>query len=367
MTLQGKGFFIWQVPRCENGQPSAIAARAAAAGLSHVLVKIADGHNRPYNINAETREDLVPAVRDALRQAGVAVWGWHYVRGDRPVAEAELAVRRMQELGLDGFVVNAEIEYKQRGRREAAKRYMTLLREGLPEVPIALSTFRFPTHHRAFPFAEFLELCDYAMPQVYFEKAHNPELQLERSIEEYSVLRPARPIVPTAPAYATSAWRPTGDELKRFFAKAKAMGLSAVNAWSWDYATRPAFLEYWQSIAEFEWPAPTQGSDLPDRLVIALNERDPGQAAELYRPDAAHVSGAQTLVGRAAIQDWYTRLLEQKLPNAVFELTGRSGAGNSMHFTWGAHADSGAVLDGSDTLGLREGLIQYHYTYFSVH
>jgi len=366
VTLEGKGFFIWQVPRCENGQPNAIGARAAAAGLSHVLVKIADGADRPYNVNAETEEDLVPAVRDALRHVGVSVWGWHYVRGDRPEAEARLAVRRMDELGLDGFVVNAEIEYKQRNRREAAKRYMTLLREGLPNTPIALSTFRFPSNHRAFPYAEFLELCDYAMPQVYFEKAHNPEQQLVRSVEEYSVLRPARPIIPTAPAYAASGWRPTVDDLQRFFTKAKAMGLTAVNAWSWDFATRPAYVEYWDAIAGFDWPAPAQSSDLPDRLVEALNEGDPTKAAELYRPDAAHVSGAQTIVGKAAIQEWYAGLLQQKLPNATFELTGKNGAGNSMHFTWGASADSGAVLDGSDTLGLRQGAIQYHYTYFTV-
>jgi hypothetical protein len=144
------------------------------------------------------------------------------------------------------------------------------------------------------------------------------------------------------------------------------MGLSAANAWSWDFATRPAYLEYWDTIAAFDWPAPAQTSDLPDRLVIALNQRDPQRAAELYRPDAAHVTGARTVVGRQAIQDWYVQLLEEKLPEAVFELTGKNGSGSSMHFTWGANGANGAVLDGSDTLGLREGSIQYHYTYFTV-
>ena len=42
MTLQGKGFMIWQVPNCEGGDPNAIAAVAMEANLSHVLIKIAD-------------------------------------------------------------------------------------------------------------------------------------------------------------------------------------------------------------------------------------------------------------------------------------------------------------------------------------
>ena len=42
MSLTGKGCFIWQIKNCEGGNPQAIAAKAQAANLSHVLLKIAD-------------------------------------------------------------------------------------------------------------------------------------------------------------------------------------------------------------------------------------------------------------------------------------------------------------------------------------
>ena len=42
MTLQGKGFFTFNLPECEGGDPAAIVAAALAAGLSHVIIKIAD-------------------------------------------------------------------------------------------------------------------------------------------------------------------------------------------------------------------------------------------------------------------------------------------------------------------------------------
>ncbi len=36
MTLYGKGYFIWKIPWCDEGDPEAIAATASAAGLSHM-------------------------------------------------------------------------------------------------------------------------------------------------------------------------------------------------------------------------------------------------------------------------------------------------------------------------------------------
>jgi hypothetical protein len=366
MSLVGKGFFLWQLPKCDGGDPEKIALRASAAHLSHALIKIADGSDWPYNVDRERDIDLVPPVRDALRQVGVSVWGWQYVRGDNPVGEARLAISRMKELGLQGLVVNAEEEYKQRGRRDRAKRYMQELRAEFPDLPIALSSFRYPTHHRAFPFEEFLEYCDYAMPQVYYEGAHNPEVQLERCVETYSVLRPTRPIIPTAPAYATRSWRPTPEELTRFMAKARSMGMSAANAWSWDFATRPAFVEFWDAIAAFDWPAAPSGADTPERLVHSYNQRDPAQAVELYHENAAHVTGPRTVVGRSRIYEWYRVFLGELLDDGVFTLTGKNGSGNSLRFTWKADASRGQVLDGSDTLGLRDGLIQYHYSHFTI-
>ena len=61
MTLRGKGYYIWKIPNCENGDPAAIANVAAQAGLSHVLIKIADGVGS-YNVDLTTGVDLVPPV-----------------------------------------------------------------------------------------------------------------------------------------------------------------------------------------------------------------------------------------------------------------------------------------------------------------
>jgi hypothetical protein len=204
------------------------------------------------------------------------------------------------------------------------------------------------------------------MPQVYFEQAHNPELQLERTIEHYMNLTPARPIIPTGPTYSHAGWRPRAEEVTRFLQRAQELGLTAVNFWAMDFAIRTSMHDLWDAVAQFDWPAKPPLADMPERLIGRMNQRDPAHVAGLYHHNAAHGTGARTVVGIEGIEEWYHVLFSQLLPNATFEMTGKSGTGNSRHFTWTAASDHGVVMDGNDTLGLRDGRIQYHYTYFTI-
>ncbi len=366
MTLYGKGYYMWQLPHCDEGDPAAIAARVGAAGLSHVLIKIADGPRWVYNYDYQTETDLIPPVANALRDIGVQVWGWHYVYGNDPVGEAALAINRMTELGLDGYVIDGEAPYKEPGKEEAARTFMQELRAGLQNTPVALSSYRFPRWHPEFPFEAFLEGCDINMPQIYFEGAHNPERQIDLCMEQYMVLEPALPVIPTVSTYTSPTWRPTADEITRWMQHAKNYGFTAVNAWSYDYATNPAYLDLFQAVADFDWPPVAPVADYPEQVIGKLNQQDPALLTALYQENAAHVTGARTVVGKPAVQQWYQTMLADLLPQGQFQLTGKTGYGSSRHFTWTATSDSGQVLDGKDTLGLRDGLIQYHYTYFTV-
>ena len=224
MKLRGKGYYIWQVQNCEGGSAKAIASKAQQAGLTHVLIKIADGASWAYNIDRTRDVDLVPPVLTALKSAGIQVWGWHYVRGDNPLGEARLGANRARSLGLDGYVIDAEREYKGSGKKAAAQRYAQELRRLLGNMPIALSSYRYPEIDYEIPYGEFLAVCDFAMPQVYFEHSHDPEVQLRRSLDQYMSLPNARPVVPTFPTYSVAGWRPTADEVRLALSTAKDLG-----------------------------------------------------------------------------------------------------------------------------------------------
>lgn len=363
MTLEGTGFFIWKVPNCEGGNPAAIAAAAKAAGFSHVMLKIADG-TYAYNLDRDTKADLLPPVIQALRSNGIQVWGWHYVYGNNPVGEADIAVRRLQQLELEGYVIDAEIEYKQPGKAAAARRFMDRLRASLPALPMALSSYRFPSFHRQLPWSVFLERVDYNMPQVYWEQNHNAEANLRRCVREFQAMQPFRPIFPTGPAYKTGGWRPTQADISEFLNTARELHLSGANFFSWDECKRDV-PELWETIAAFKWSQPAPVVDIADQLVAALNSRDLDKVVALYLPDAVHITFARAIQGAQAIRAWYHTLLNQILPAATFKITGVTGSGNSRHINWTASAANGAAASGSDSIGLLDGKIAYHYSNFT--
>ncbi|NPA26003.1 MAG: nuclear transport factor 2 family protein [Chloroflexi bacterium] len=367
--LKGKGFFIWKVSRCEGGNPERIADVAAQAKLTHVIIKVADGTG-VYNYDWGTRRDLVAPVRDALRRRGIRVWGWQYIYGRDPKAEANIAIRRVRDLNLDGFVIDAETEYKD--KHAAAVEYMTTLRQGLPNVPLALSSYRFPSYHPRFPWREFLERVDLNMPQVYWVQAHNPGAQLRRSLAEFKSLSPWRPYLPTGSAYPAFGWQPTAEEIYEFLHTAQTLGLPGANFWEWYPARTQLPPSIWRTIADYDWgspspPPPPEPQNIVERYIAALNKHDVDAVVELYAPNAVHITPRGARRGLSAIRAWYTTFLNEVAADAVFVLKSHQQVENRHQFSWQAAAPGPRILSGSDTMVLDEqDRIYYHFTYYTV-
>jgi len=250
--VSGKGMFIWKLQDVEGGDPDAVAEVAVEADLSFVIIKVADGIQYYRHITDEGR-DLLPQTIDALHIKGIQVWGLHYVRGDDPKEEALVGSYRVKDLGLDGYVIDAEAEFKQAGMDEAASIFMSTLRANLPDVPVGLSSYRFPSYHPQFPFEEFLEKTDYMMPQLFWISADNPQEQLEKSIGEFARLAPDLPIIPVGPTFVEINWTPTAEQISEFLYAAQEAGLPAVAFWEWSSAREALPTSIWNTISQFEW------------------------------------------------------------------------------------------------------------------
>ena len=362
-AVQGKGFFIWKIRDCEGGNPKSIATVAQTSGLSFVPIKIADGTGT-YNYDTARAMDLVPAVRDELRARGIQVWGWHYIYGADPMGEARRAIQRLNELNLDGYIIDAESEFKESGKATAASQFMTQMRAAFPSLPMALSSFRYPDYHSAFPWKVFLEKCDYNMPQVYWEQSHNAADQLVMSVNQFKKYAPFRPILPVGPGYKTGGWAPTESDITAFLKKAEELGLSAASFFSWDECKRD-LPNIWKTVAGYIWSGQS-GNETVRKLVEAMNAHDPNQVVNLYTPNAVRITSSRTLQGAENIRNWYASFFNSTLPNATFTITSMSGTANSRRFTWQATSTRGQVLNGNDTLGLIQDKINYHYSYFTV-
>ncbi len=362
--LKGKGFYIWRIEKCEDGDVVEIAAKAESANLSHVLIKIANGIYS-YNFDWKNNIDLVPPLVEQLRKKGIAVWGWHYVYGDQPYQEAQKAIERIREMKLDGFVIDAEGHYK--GKHAAARRFMDILTSEIKDIPIGLSSYRYPSYHPQLPWDAFLSKCDINMPQVYWLKSHNPKAQLERCVDEFMSLDYTPPIFPTGAAFTEWDWTPTADDVLEFLDKAKSMNLSGVNFWEWHNCMEKIPRDIWRTIRDYAWDhKPEPPDDITESYVEALNTHDPAQVISLYQDNAVHITSERTVQGLNAIKGWYGSLFKDLLPDAKFEVSAYSGTGHTRHLTWRANSSQGFVKNGSDTFGIIKDKIAYHYSDFSV-
>lgn len=241
----GKGWFLWILSRVEGGDPLKVAARAKAQGVSWVGVKVNDGagnfNTRPvkntYGSVISFADDLLQPLVDALHDQGIQVFGWGYIYLSSPAREAQKSIDRVKKFGLDGYIVDAEVQWDHKPNEAAA--YMNALRAGLPDTSIGLCSFRFPTLHPEFPWLEALGHADYHCPQVYWANAHNSADQLSRSAQELTARKPL-PIIPLGYAYQneTDATRPTQAEINAFHAKAQSMGLPGEGWYEWGDSIR---------------------------------------------------------------------------------------------------------------------------------
>lgn len=249
MLPLGKTFFMWKLIYCEGGNPEAIASTAANAGLTAVYFKIANG-KYPYNVSAD-----IPAIVAALRDYGISVWGWHYIYLNEPEAEADIAIQRTNQFDLDGYIIDAEGECKNKPTQTV--RYMNRLSAGL-NVPIVLCSYRYPSLHRELSWRSFLEKCNGVMPQVYWAGSNNPEYQLRRCFQEYNELYsslniPPLPMHPVGAAYREFGWQPTVGEILEFMNTAASLQLPGCSFWEWWFA-RERIPEFWAAISDYNYP-----------------------------------------------------------------------------------------------------------------
>jgi len=248
---QGKGAFVWQPDLIEGGSPSAAVAHARIANFGHVIFKVANDI-RVYPFDSAKRVILVSMIQ-AFKAAGIQVWGYGYVYGDNPTGEAAVAIQQINELGLIGYYIDAEGEYKQAGKATAATVYMKHLRAALPSLPIGLCSYRWPSYHRELPWREFREYCNFDAPQVYWVGKHDPISQLNQSYAEFQAMIPWLPFVPVGSAYIAGMWSPTVADWVVFLDRCRILDFAGASFWEWAH-TRAKLPAVWDAIAAYPWP-----------------------------------------------------------------------------------------------------------------
>lgn len=246
---KGKGWFIWSIALTMKGNPVALADAAKKAGIGHVFFHIHDGYLGETKVSYGA--DLTPYIA-AMVAVGVECWGWGAVyrstwsQGCDRVNEA-----MAKHPDLVGYILDAEGPIANSPNEAAA--IMNKLRYFHPDMPIGLSSYRFPELHPELPWAVFRSKCDFDIPQVYWEQSISSlagSYQLKQSYGQFQKMTPKLPFVATGPAYKVGGWSPSVEQLQGFFRMAKdELMLSGVDFWVWYQAEAnlPVIFELIQS------------------------------------------------------------------------------------------------------------------------
>lgn len=259
---KGKGWFIWQIMETMNGDPQAIARFAKDNGFGHILLHVHNGWQDETRVDGGA--ELEPFIR-AADELGIECWGWGAVYASNWSTCADMIIKALDKHPkLVGHVVDAEAGMKY--SPVEAESMMKKVRTAFPDLPIGLSSYRFPESHPELPWKQFRAYCDFDMPQVYWEQDFRDEageLQLQSSYYQFQNLTPTLPYLPTGPAYKVGEWKTTAEQVRRFFLKAKAMGFHGCNFWVW-FQTQRDLPEVFELIRVNQVFTENEDPDIPE-------------------------------------------------------------------------------------------------------
>jgi hypothetical protein len=108
-------------------------------------------------------------VLKSFTKEGIEVWGWGYHRGEANFADQAAAVRRAVAAGIQGYVVDVEIETEDPETHPNVEGLMVALRGVVPAGNLGYTSFGWASKHPDVPWKTLDEWSDLAFPQIYFE------------------------------------------------------------------------------------------------------------------------------------------------------------------------------------------------------
>ncbi|HEY4278697.1 MAG TPA: peptidoglycan-binding domain-containing protein, partial [Conexibacter sp.] len=273
----GSGMWVWYLNRDEGGDPDAIAAKAAAAGVHTIFVKSADGD--------DVWSQFSRTAVAALKATGLNVCAWQFVYGNDPAGEARAASVAAAN-GADCFVIDAEGAYE--GKYAQAQTYMTDLRAAVgPDFPIALTSFPYINFHGAFPYSVFMAPgnATFNLPQVYWKAiGDSPDVSLATTYLYNRVYGP--PVYPLGQAYDGT----TATDVQRFRQLSEAYGARGVSWWVWDQASAANWTAIGKDLPSI--PAPAD----PGFPTLSASGSRTGSRGDLVVLAQEHLAGADQSV-----------------------------------------------------------------------
>jgi hypothetical protein len=182
LPLGAKGIYLWQLWTANGGGRNldAIVAKLQSVGVGWLVIKMADGDSYYNSPNHSLYNWVLPnygtmdSVVAILHSNGIKLLAFQYVYGvphhwGNAVSETDVANMILDVKGIDGLLIDAEIQYDTLATRvDAARAYCDSIRAHHAASFIGLTAWARIIGHSTFPWQTFLDRDNVNMPQTYW-------------------------------------------------------------------------------------------------------------------------------------------------------------------------------------------------------
>jgi hypothetical protein len=182
LPIGAKGMYLWQLWSANGGGKnlSTIINKLKSTGVTWLVIKMADGDSYYNSPNHSLYNWVTPnyGSMDSLvaifHSNGIKLLAFQYVYGEphhwgNPASETDVANSILDVKGIDGLLIDAEIEYDNLANpAAAAQAYCDSIHAHHPDSFIGLTAWARIVGHGTFPWTTFLSRVDVNMPQTYW-------------------------------------------------------------------------------------------------------------------------------------------------------------------------------------------------------
>lgn len=295
-TIEAKGMWIWEL--WTAGDLGAIVAKLKSVGVTWAVVKMGDSDSY-YNRSGKSLYNWastyggMDSVVSTFHANGIKILGYQYVYGVPQygvgVSESDVANMILSVNGIDGLVVDAEIEYDTLSNRvAAAQSYMDSIKVHHPNSFVALTSWARVASHATFPWVTFLTRVEVNMPQTYWAaRPTTPTTELSKMSNDFTTYTQtwvnqgdsaaAKPIMPLGQGeyFGYSNDVQPGDITSFCNLSRLTYGYPGVSLWEYTEISHAyVWDEYaaaWQITSVTKGTAPTSGYELSQNYPNPFN------------------------------------------------------------------------------------------------
>ena len=310
----GKGMWIWKIWSDQGGNLDTMISRLKTAGVTWVAVKLGDSNSpwdSPSNIHLypwAQQYGGFAGVITKFHDNGIKVYGWQYVRATNYwsgtgtlASEADVTNQILDIPGIDGFIIDAEVEFQASGMTTVAAQYMDSIRVAHPNSFVALTSFARVTGH-PLPWTTFLASCDANMPQAYwalrpttvsaeFSAMRSDFNSWEQTWINQGYISSIKPIVPIGceNSQGETSYQMQYGDIQQFCSLCQSVGYVGVSLWDYVGMTSMNWSDYAASWVNTPPPVPQATVSMPsssqsvpayDSIKVSFNT--PMDAASVF-------------------------------------------------------------------------------------